>query len=144
MKIEALVLAAGDEQHVWFAGPGRWHGEQGLVDGVQVGRLRVVDESDAVDFRHQFTPVRRRFGGQKRLRHFLQGNSQHVPNRQRSHQILGVVRPAQPALVHVEQRTGPAGQPADQQAAVEVEVRAPVVSAEGDDLGGNLDHERAH
>ena len=65
----------------------------------------------------------------------LQGQPQHVAGGQGGHQVLRVVRAAQTAFRHVQQGPGPAGQPADEQTAIEMDVGAAILRAEGDDLG---------
>ena len=143
MVIQALVASAGDEQHVRFAGLGGGHGLQRLRDRVEVRGFRVVDEFHAVDFRDEFAAVRAGLEVRDGGNHFLQRQTQHAADRERGHDVLSVVRSAQLRLLHVQQRADPTLDAADDERAVEVDVRAAVVRAEGDKLGRLLHPERA-
>src|SRR5262245_48609872 len=57
-----------------------------------------------------------------------------MSDRQRSHQVFCVVRAANLAMIHVEQRPLPIRKSADQQSAIEMNIRLMIVGAESDRL----------
>ena len=79
-----------------------------------------------------------------RLHHHFERHAQRAPHGERGHDVLGVVRPAQRALRHVEQRPLPVRQPADDQAAIQINVRRLTRRAERDDLRRHFDLQRLH
>ena len=141
--LESLVAAAGDEPDIGLPHSCGGHREQRLVHGIKVGGLRVVHEFHAVDFGNEFAAMRRWPVSLQRPDHCLERHAQDPAHGQRGHEIFRVVRTGHLTVFHLEQRAGPAVQAADQHAAVEMDVRATIVRAEGDDLRRDVHLERA-
>ena len=79
----------------------------------------------------------------QRLDHRFERDAQHATDCQSRHHVLGVVWADQLSLVHVEQRPAPVVEPADDQTAVEVNIRPPIARAERDGLRRDVHLERA-
>ena len=95
---EAFVLAAGDEDDRLR------RAEKRFFERIEVGRFRVVDVIDAVDFADEFEAMELRAIGAKRRDHLLEGQPAGAADSERGHHILSVMRAAQLRFGEVEDR----------------------------------------
>ena len=139
MIVQRADISSRNQPHMGFVGFGRLECPQGAVQRQRVGRTGVVDVGHAIEF-PQPLPARRQgmqlFQGQL---HRLNGDLQNMPHQHGGHHVFSMMLSLQWTFCHIEQRSRPTIDAADQKPTVHEHIGAAILRRKTDHLTRNTD-----